>query len=45
MEKINAVGVEAFVQNFGIIEFKCTEVKYHKKTGRISEMTFESADF
>lgn len=44
MEKINAVGIEAFVQNFGIIEFKCSDVKYHKKTGRISEITFEAIE-
>lgn len=45
MEKINAVGMEAFIQNFGIIEFKCKEIKYHEKTGRISELTFEATDY
>lgn len=45
MEKINAVGMEAFVQNFGIVEFKCVDIKYHKKTNRISEMTFEATEY
>ena len=45
MEKINAVGMEAFVQNFGIIDFKCTDMQYHEKTGRVSQMTFEATEY
>lgn len=45
MEKINAVGMEAFVQNFGIIDFKCTDIQYHEKTGRVSQMTFEATEY
>ena len=45
MEKINTVGMEAFVQNFGIIDFKCTDIQYHEKTGRVSQMTFEATEY
>lgn len=45
MERINAVGMEAFIQNFGIIEFDCTDIKYHEKTGRVAEMTFEATEY
>ena len=45
MENIHAVGTEAFIQNFGIVEFKCTDIKYHSKTGRVSEMTFEATEY
>ena len=45
MERIHAVGMEAFIQNFGIIEFNCVDIKYHEKTGRVSEMTFEAREY
>ena len=42
MEKIKEVGLEGFVEFFGEVEFKCTNIEYHEKTGKISKMTFES---
>ncbi len=45
MEKINALGMENFVQHFGIIDFKCTEIKYHEKTGKVATMTFEATEY
>ena len=45
MEKLNAVGMESFVQHFGIINFKCIDIGYHEKTGRVSQMTFEATEY
>lgn len=42
MERIKEVGLESFVEFFGQVQFKCTKVEYHEKTGKISKMTFES---
>lgn len=44
MERINAVGMESFVEYFGVVNFKCTDVKYHEN-GRLSEMTFEATEY
>ena len=33
-----------FVQNFNLINFKCTDIEYHKKTGKIKQMTFEELE-
>lgn len=40
METLNAKGLKEFTRFFGEVEFKCTDVKYHKTTGKIAEMTF-----
>ena len=44
MESINKLGMNSFITNFGEVGFRCTDIKYHKKTGRIASMTFESAE-
>lgn len=41
METIYNGGMEQFVQYYGNIQFKCTKMEYHKKTGKISYMYFE----
>ena len=40
MESLKASGLNEFARYFGEVEFKCTDVKYHKATGKIAEMTF-----
>ncbi len=45
MERINSLGMNSFVAYFGQVSFKCTDVKYHEKTGRIASMTFEAKDY
>ena len=45
MEKIYSSGIEAFIQHFGGVSFKCSDIKYHSKTGKISEMTFEATEY
>ncbi len=45
MEKINALGINSFIEYFGAIHFKCTNITYHKKTGKIASMTFEATEY
>lgn len=45
MERINALGMSSFIEYFGIVKFKCTDIQYHSKTGRISQMTFEATEY
>lgn len=41
MEEIYNNDITKFVQNFNLIEFKCTKIEYHKETGRVSKIIFE----
>ena len=41
METLYNGGLEQFVQYYGNIQFKCTKIEYHKKTGRVSYLYFE----
>jgi hypothetical protein len=41
MEEIYKNKIAAFVKNFNIINFKCTNIEYHKETGKVSKMLFE----
>lgn len=45
MEKINALGMESFIEYFGVVNFKCSKVEYHEQTGKISSMTFEATEY
>ena len=36
MEVISKVGITEFIKNFNTVEFKCTKIEYHIKTGKIS---------
>ena len=45
MERIKEIGLESFVEFFGEVDFKCTDIEYHKKSGKISKMTFESLEY
>ena len=42
MEQLIQTGLSDFTSYFGEVEFKCSEIKYHEATGKISEMTFAS---
>ena len=44
MEQIAELGVESFVEYFGNIKFKCTNVEYHKANGKIAKMEFEAIE-
>ena len=41
METFYNGGIEQFVQYYGNIKFKCTQIKYHKETGKVSYLYFE----
>lgn len=45
MERINDLGLNSFISYFGEVSFKCTDVKYHEKSGRIASMTFEAKEY
>lgn len=42
MEQINKLGMDSFIAYFSEITFKCSEIKYHEKTGKVSKIVFES---
>ena len=44
MEKVNKVGIESFISNFGSAGFNCVDVKYHD-SGKISSMSFEAVNY
>lgn len=35
METISKVGITNFIKNFNTTKFKCTNIEYHKQTGKI----------
>lgn len=41
MEEIYNKNTADFVKYFGLEQFKCTSIEYHKTTGKISKMLFE----
>lgn len=45
MESLVETSLTEFTKYFGEVNFKCSDIKYHEKTGRISEMVFESLDY
>lgn len=44
MEEIYNNKIASFVENFNFISFECKTIEYHKKTGRISKLTFEELE-
>lgn len=44
MELIYKNNITNFVKNFNVILFKCTNIEYHKQTGKISKLTFEQIE-
>lgn len=41
MENFYKAGINDFTKYFGSVKFKSTDIKYHKKTGQISEIYLE----
>lgn len=44
MESINKKGTTSFASYFGQVNFKCTDITYHKN-GKIASMTFEATEY
>lgn len=40
MEQLYKAGLTEFVKNFNVITFECTNIEYHKETGRVSKIIF-----
>lgn len=34
-----------FIRLFGEVNFKCSNITYHQKTGRVASMTFEATEY
>lgn len=45
MEKIISSDITNFVRHFGEIDFKCSEITYHEKTGRVATITFTAEEY
>ncbi len=43
METIESLGIERFVRNFNLLEFKCTDIIYNSY-GQVSKIVFELAE-
>ena len=41
MENFYKAGINDFTKYFGSVNFKCSEIKYHEKSNKISEIYFE----
>lgn len=41
MEKFYNVGIQNFINYYGNIKFKCTDIKYHSATNQVKYMLFE----
>lgn len=44
MEEMYKNNISQFVQYYNLVEFKCTRIEYHEKTGRISRLFFEEQE-
>lgn len=44
METLNKVGLNGFIKNFNLINFKCSKIEYHDKTKLISKIIFEQIE-
>lgn len=45
MERLSGERLNTFTELFGTINFKCTDISYHEKNGRIASMTFEATEY
>lgn len=44
METIQKVGMNGFIDNFNLINFKCSKIEYHNKTKLVSKIIFEQIE-
>jgi len=44
METIYNNDINNFIKHFNLIIFKCSEIQYHKTTGKISKLIFEQIE-
>ena len=41
MEDIAEKTTESFIKYFATAQFKCTNIEYHSKTGKVKSLTFQ----
>lgn len=44
METIQKVGINRFIDNFNLINFRCSKIEYHNKTKLVSKIVFEQIE-
>lgn len=44
MEDLQKAGIEGFITNFNLTTFKCKNIEYHKKTGKVSKIIIEQVE-
>ena len=44
MEEIYNNDMTQFVQNFNLLQFKCTKLEYHKSSGKVKKLLFEEVE-
>lgn len=44
MESLTKVGLEGFVKNFNLIQFKCVDITYHENTKKVKCLVFEQIE-
>ncbi len=44
METIDKVGINQFINNFNLINFKCSNIEYHDKTKMVKKIVFEQIE-
>ena len=45
METFSQETLSSFIRFFGDVSFKCTNISYHEKNGRVASMTFEATEY
>jgi len=45
MEQFYNNDITQFVENFNLVNFKCSEIQYHKETGKIKKIVFEQLEY
>ena len=44
METLQKVGLEGFIKNFNLTNFKCSNIEYHEKTNFVKKIIFEQIE-
>lgn len=44
METLQKVGLNGFIKNFNLINFRCSKIEYHEVTKQISKIIFEQIE-
>lgn len=45
MEQFYNNDITQFVENFNLVDFKCSEIQYHEQTGKVKKIVFEQLEY